>query len=225
MGGAGKVLPDEAQPINTTLVLGQLILACAITVFVLKFWIPLKFLGLFQGDYLASFALIEGLLLLAMNFRQLKKSLGFTWGAIAASTVGGLLLVLVFGLWFEFSFYEALLTAPKWARFAPLLVAFFPWLLSEELFLGAHETMSRFRRVILTLAFRSVAWAVIVAALFVLHSGQVLMFLLVLYFVLVSLLQRLAMDVVRRETHSPLAASLFGAILSAGFALAIFPLA
>jgi predicted permease len=64
-----------------------------------------------------------------------------------------------------------------------------------------------------------------VAALFFLHSGEILMVLLVLYFVLVSLLQRLAMDVVRRETQSATAAAVFGAILSAGFALAIFPLA
>ncbi|MBS1842376.1 MAG: alpha/beta fold hydrolase [Acidobacteria bacterium] len=225
LGGAGKDLADEAQPINTTRVLGQLILASTIAVVILKFWIPLKILGLFQGDYLASFALIEGVLLLAMNFPQLKKSLAFTWGALLASAIGAVLLVLVFGLWFEFSFYEAYLTAPKWERFAPVLVAFFPWLLSEELFLGAHASMSRVRRVILTLAFRSIAWAILIAALFLLHSGEVLMMLLVLYFVLVSLLQRLAMDVVRRETHSALAAALFGAILSAGFALAIFPLA
>jgi hypothetical protein len=51
------------------------------------------------------------------------------------------------------------------------------------------------------------------------------MILLVMYFVLVTLLERLAMDVVRRETQSAPAAALFGAILSAGFALAIFPLA
>jgi pimeloyl-ACP methyl ester carboxylesterase len=225
LGGAGKDLPDEAQPINTTRILGQLLLTSTIAVIVLKFWIPLKILGVFQGDYLASFALIAGLLLLAMNFQQLKNSLRFTWGALLAAAVGALLLVLVFGLWFEFSFYEALLTAPKWARFTPLFIAFFSWLLSEELFLGAHASMSRVRRVILALAFRSIAWAVIIAAFFFLHTGQVSMILLVLYFVLVSLLQRLAMDVVRRETHSPLAAALFGAILSAGFALAIFPLA
>jgi hypothetical protein len=85
--------------------------------------------------------------------------------------------------------------------------------------------MTRPRRVILTLAFRSIAWGVIVAALFLLHTGEVLMILLVVYFVLFTLLQRLAMDVVRRETQSAAAAAVFGAILSAGFALAIFPLA
>jgi pimeloyl-ACP methyl ester carboxylesterase len=225
LGSKGTNLVDDAPALNTTRILGQLVIASVVAVVILKFWVPLKVLGLFQGDYLASFALLEGLLLLAMNFAALKKALKTTWSALLASVMGGILLVLVFGLWFEYSFYEALLTWTRWARLAPLLVAFFPWLLAEELFLGAHPTMSRLRRVILALAFRSIAWAALVAAIFLLHSGEVLMILLSLYFVLLSLLQRLAMDVMRRETHSPIATAFFGAILSAGFALAIFPLA
>jgi pimeloyl-ACP methyl ester carboxylesterase len=225
VGASGKNLVDDTPAMNTTRILWQLIIASTVGVVFLKFWIPLKILGLFQGDYLSSFALIEGLLLLAMNFASLKKALSFTWGALLVAIIGAILLVLVFGLWFEYSFYEALLTWPKWARLAPLSLAFSPWLLSEELFLGAHATMSRVRRVILTLAFRSIAWAGLVGGLFFLHSGEVLMILLALYFVLVSLLQRLAMDVMRRETYSPVATAFFGAILSAGFALAIFPLA
>ena len=138
---------------------------------------------------------------------------------------GSIVLVLVFGLWFNYSFYQAFLNGPRWARIVPMILAFFPWLLAEEIFLGAHTMMTRVRRVILTLAFRSIAWGMLAAAVFLLHSGEVLMILLVLYFVLVTLLQRLAMDVVRRETQSAPAAALFGAILSAGFALAIFPLA
>lgn len=225
VGGSAKELKDEAPAISTNRILGQLIVASAIAVVVLKFWIPLKFVGVFQGDYLASFALIEGLVLLAFNARSLARAWQFTWNGIAAAAVGAILIVMLFGGWFEYSFYEAWLTAPKWARLAPVLLAFFPWLLAEEIFLGAHSSMSRLRRVVLTLAFRSIAWAAIVAALFFLHSGEILMVLLVLYFVLVSLLQRLATDVVRRETHSPTAAAVFGAILCAGFALAIFPLA
>jgi pimeloyl-ACP methyl ester carboxylesterase len=225
VGASGTGLIDDAPALNTTRILGQLVIASVVAVVILKFWVPLKVLGIFQGDYLASFALLEGFLLLAMNFAALKKALKTTWSALLASVIGAILLVLVFGLWFEYSFYEALLTWPKWARMAPLVLAFFPWLLAEELFLGAHATMSRLRRVILTLAFRSIAWACIAGALFLVHSGEVLMILLVLYFVLVSILQRLAMDVMRRETHSPVAAAFFGAILSAGFALAIFPLA
>jgi hypothetical protein len=37
------------------------------------------------------------------------------------------------------------------------------------------------------------------------------------------ILQRLGMDVVRKDTGSPMAAALFGAILLAGFCLVIFP--
>jgi len=225
VGSSGKNLVDDAPALNTTRILGQLVFASVVAVLILKFWIPLKVLKLFQGDYLASFALLQGLLLLSINFASLKKAWNIRWSALATSAMGAALLVLVFSLWFEYSFYEALLTWPKWARMAPLLVAFFPWLLAEELFLGAHATMSRLRRVILILAFRSIAWAALIGALFLMHSGEVLMILLTFYFVLVSLLQRLAIDVMRRETRSPVAAAFFGAILCAGFALAIFPLA
>jgi pimeloyl-ACP methyl ester carboxylesterase len=222
---SGKNLVDDAPALNTTRILRQLVVVSAISVVVLKFWVPLRILGIWQGDYLASFALLEGLGLLALNAQSVKKAWSLTLRTFIASAIGAFLLVLVFGLWFEFGFYEAFLTWPKWARMAPLAVAFFPWLFAEEIFLGAHATMSRVRRVILTLAFRSIGWAALVAALLVLRSGEVLMVLLVLYFVLVSILQRMAIDVVRRETHSPIAAAFFGAILSAGFALAIFPLA
>jgi hypothetical protein len=107
----------------------------------------------------------------------------------------------------------------------PLAVAYFPWMFAEEIFLGAHSSKSWIRRVIAALTYRGIVWAAMVAAVLLLHSGQILIVLLALYFVMVSVLQRLAMDVLRRETQSPTAAAIFGAILSAGFALAIFPLA
>jgi hypothetical protein len=37
------------------------------------------------------------------------------------------------------------------------------------------------------------------------------------------LLQRMGMQVVRKDTRSPLPAALFGAILLAGFCLVVFP--
>ncbi|HJZ66044.1 MAG TPA: alpha/beta fold hydrolase [Candidatus Acidoferrum sp.] len=224
-GTADSTQADGGTPISATKVLGQLLVSSALVVGILKFWVPLKFLGIFQGEYLASFALLLGALLLAWNADALKKAWKCSWKNILGVIFGGIVLVLVFGLWFSYSFYEAFLNGPRWARMLPMIVAFFPWLLAEEIFLGAHSAMSRVRRVILTLAFRSIAWGTLAAAVFLLHSGEVLMILLVAYFVLVTLLLRLAADVVRRETQSAPAAALFGAILTAGFALAIFPLA
>jgi hypothetical protein len=58
-----------------------------------------------------------------------------------------------------------------------------------------------------------------------LHSGEILFALLSSYFVVFSLLQRLACDLVRFRTQSPAATAIFGAILLAAFALAIFPVA
>jgi pimeloyl-ACP methyl ester carboxylesterase len=225
VGGTGKDRKEEAGAISTTRILGQLFVASAVAVGVLKFWVPLKIIGVFEGDYLASFALLEGAVLLVWNSGALSKAWNSSWRGILAAGIAAVIVVLLFASWFDYSFYEAWLTWPKWARMAPMILAFFPWLLAEEVFLGAHETITQARRVILTLAFRSIAWGVIVAALFLLHTGEVLMILLVVYFVLITLLQRLAMDVVRRETQSAAAAAVFGAILSAGFALAIFPLA
>src|SRR5262249_43694246 len=75
---------DDTTPISTTKVLGQLLVSSALVVGILKFWVPLKFLGLFQGDYLASFALLLGLLLLAWNASALKK----TWALSSKNFVG-----------------------------------------------------------------------------------------------------------------------------------------
>jgi hypothetical protein len=72
---------------------------------------------------------------------------------------------------------------------------------------------------------RLTAWGALLAGIFFLHSGQILLILLAPYFGLFCLLQRASMDVVGRETGSAAAAAVFGAILMAGFCLAIFPVA
>ena len=69
----------------------------------------------------------------------------------------------------------------------------------------------------------AVSWGAIVAGIFLLHSGEVLLVLLAPYFGLFCLLQRWGMNVVREVTASPAATALFGAILFAGFCLVVFP--
>ena len=58
----------------------------------------------------------------------------------------------------------------------------------------------------------------------ILHNGEILMGLLSVYMAVFNLIQRSGMDIVRTETGSAMAATLFGAILHAGFCLVIFPL-
>jgi hypothetical protein len=57
-----------------------------------------------------------------------------------------------------------------------------------------------------------------------LHSGEIFLVLLGVYFGAFCVLQRLGMQVVRKGTGCPLATALFGAILLAGFALVVFPI-
>jgi hypothetical protein len=132
---------------------------------------------------------------------------------------------MLFGAWLDVSFFEAWLTAARWLRLPFLALFLFPWVLAEEILLGPVKPFSRWRRFFLALGFRAIVWAAFIAALFVLHSGEVLLLLLGAYFAVFFILERLAAALMRRETHSAAAAAVFGAILFAGLALAIFPIA
>ncbi len=115
------------------------------------------------------------------------------------------------------------MTAARWARFAPLFLAMLPYHAAEELLLGPAPPGKRMRRLITALLLRLTAWAAIVAGIFVLHSGEVLLVLLAPSFGLFCVLQRWGMSVVREVTASPIATTVFGAILLAGFCLVVFP--
>jgi hypothetical protein len=132
---------------------------------------------------------------------------------------------LLFGAWFELTFYEAWLTAARWLRLPALFLAFLPWHFAEELLLGNPAKSQSLQRLVLALALRAIVWLSAVAAIFYLHSGQFVFVLLFGYFAAFSLLQRLAIDAVRVRTSSLSAAAVFGAILLAGFVLAILPVA
>jgi hypothetical protein len=209
---------------------------------VLSYIIPLRTLCLFEGDYFASFLLLLGVVLLALHWNalrdvfgprtstgQLTRSVTFT---LLAAAFTGLLLLFLITAWIDLTFSEAWLTASRWARFAPLLIALLPYHAAEELLLGpaapsdsaVPNTPSKgWRRLLTALAFRAVAWVALVAGVFFLHSGEVLLVLLAPSFFLFCVFQIWGMKIVREVTASPAAAALFGAILLAGFCLVVFP--
>jgi alpha-beta hydrolase superfamily lysophospholipase len=196
----------------------------ALIVGLLRFWIPLKAVGLFQGDYLASFLLGLGILLIALHARAIAKSLRHFPRDLLTGGFAGLLLLLLVTAWFNLTFYETWLTAAKWLRFPVLLFVVLPYLFAEEFLLGPAEPNQKWRRLVLSLSLRSVSWGAMMVGILLLHSGEILIGLLGGYFALFNLVQRRGMDIVREETGSPGAAALFGAILLAGFCLVIFPL-
>ena len=196
----------------------------AILIFVLlRYWSPLRSIHLFEGDYLGGFLLLLGVALLLLRWSSLREQLLFWKSGLLPAFFAGLILVLLFTAWLELSLYEAWLTPAKWLRFAFLFLAFLPYHFAEEIYLGPAAAKTAWKRFAAGLSLRAVGWAVLAFAVLYLHSGEILMVLLLPYFILLFSLQRRGMDIVQQETSSALAAAVFGAILLAGFCLVIFP--
>jgi pimeloyl-ACP methyl ester carboxylesterase len=192
-------------------------------VVLLRFWNPLRAIGLFEGDYLASFLLLLGIALLLLRWNSLRMQFHHWKTGLLGAFFGGLILVLLFTAWLELSLYEAWLTPAKWLRFPFLFLAFLSYHLAEEICLGPAADKSAWRRFAAGLSLRAIAWGALALGVLYLHSGEILMVLLLPYFVLLHVLQRRGMDIVHLETGSTLASAAFGAILLAGFCLVIFP--
>ena len=203
--------------------LAEFSVAAILIVFLLRYWNPLRSLGLFEGDYLASFLLLLGIALLLLHWNSLPEYSLLWKSGLLGALFGGLILVLLFTAWLELSLYQAWLTPAKWLRFPFLFLAFLPYHFAEEISLGPAANQNALRRFAAGLSLRAVAWAALAVGVLYLHSGEILMVLLVPYFLLIHVLQRRGMDIVHQETGSALASAVFGAILLAGFCLVIFP--
>ncbi|HXY25237.1 MAG TPA: alpha/beta fold hydrolase [Candidatus Acidoferrum sp.] len=216
--------PEVGNPVALSRTLVQFAGASIFAVILLHFWKPVPLARVFQGDYLATFLLLLGMLLLFSRWKMLAEQLPRKASGVLGALVGAIVLFLLFTAWFELSLYEAWLTFAKWARFPFLFVMLLPYHFAEEIFLGPAATRKGWRRLATGLALRLVAWLALVLGVFYLHSGEILLVLLAPYFALVMLLQRRGMDIVREETGSAAATAVFGAILLAGFCLVIFPI-
>jgi pimeloyl-ACP methyl ester carboxylesterase len=225
---AGKNRSEEMAAAGPVMSLPRLLLEFAagsvLIVFCLRFWIPLKAIGLFQGDYLTSFLLLFGALLVVGHWSNLRMVFKSFPGSLLAAGFAGVVLLLLATAWFDLTFYEAWLTGAKWMRFLFLLIVLLPYHIAEETLLGPAEGGKKWRRLALALTLRLITWGALMGGVLVLHSGEILIGLLAFYMALFNMVQRRGMDIVREETGSAPAAALFGVILLAGFCLVIFPL-
>ncbi len=225
---AGKNGSEEIAPTGAHISVPRLFLEFAagslLIVLVLRIWIPMKAIRLFQGDYLASFLLLFGALLLVVHGSRVRSALSNFPRHLLAAGFAGIVLLLIVTAWFDLTFYEAWLTGAKWARFPFLLAVSLPYHFAEETLLGPVELGKRWRRLALALTLRFISWGALMGGVLILHNGEILMGLLSMYMGVFNLIQRSGMDMVRNETGSAAATALFGAILQAGFCLVIFPL-
>jgi pimeloyl-ACP methyl ester carboxylesterase len=225
---AGKQTNEEKGVKGTSISSPRLFLEIGVgsvlIVLLLRFWIPLKAIRLFQGDYFASFLVLLGVVLIAAHWSSMRGAFTSGLRQLVAAGFAGIVLLLLATAWFDLTFYEAWLTAAKWARFPFLLAAFVPYHFAEEALLGPAERGKKWRRLARALTFRLISWGALMTGVLILDNGEILMGLLSLYMAVFNLIQRGGMDIVRTETGSATSAAIFGAILLAGFCLVIFPL-
>jgi pimeloyl-ACP methyl ester carboxylesterase len=220
------VAPEEnlgdSQVPGTLRFLAEVVAVSLAVVFLLGRFVPLRVLGLFEGDYLASFFLLAGLVLLLLHPKLAVRKLAAKPGALVGAAVGALILHLLVTGWFDLTVTSAWLTLQRWGRFPIFFLAAFVFFYAIEILLGpVSEPRKRLGIDYLAIL---LAWLVLAFGTFVLHSGQILVVLLMPYFALFFLFMRLGARLVRRRTASPTAAAIFGAILLAGFSLVLFPI-
>ncbi len=203
--------------------------AALLAVGVLNFWVPLRALRILTGDYLASFLMLTGATLLVLSREKAQAAARFDARAIAMAGTLALATLVAFGLWLNWQLTDAWPNAARWLRLVPLVLVCWPYFLAEAVALGPPEPIAdgrraKARRCLLFFALRLVLWLALVFALFALGSGQILVVLLAVFLALFAIFERLGADAIWRRTGSAAAAAGFGAILTAWFIAAVFPL-
>jgi pimeloyl-ACP methyl ester carboxylesterase len=222
-------VPFEVQHVGLLRALLEMMAASFVAVMVLRFWNPFSFIHLFNGGYFASFVFVTGLAILLARYEAARSVFfadvrdGRALRILLAAAFGAIALHLLVTGWFDATLTESWPSASRWARFPVLLLASFAYLFAEELLLCSEFRRGKFANPVLPVVLRVVAWLALVLGLLVLHSGAILLLLLSPYIFLFFVLQSAGAHVVRKQSGSPLASALFGAILLAAFCLVIFP--
>jgi pimeloyl-ACP methyl ester carboxylesterase len=194
-------------------------------VLLLRSWVPLRVLHLFEGDYLASFFLVVGLIVLLLHAKLVWGQLQVRQAAVFGALLAGFLLHLLMTGWLQLTLTGAWLTWQRWSRFPLFFLAAFLFLFALEVMAGPVEAGNQMTRFMRAFALVGVAWLALVVGVRHLHSGEILLVLLWPYFAMFFVCMGMGEQLVRRSTGSATAAALFGAILLTGFCLVLFPVA
>ncbi len=213
-----KHLPSLPQ------VLLEVVAISLAVVYLLRYWMPLRPLPLFQGNYLASFFLLTSFALLLLHPRLAYSQFSAKPGLLFSAALTAFILHFLSAGWFDLTFSYAWLTLHRWSRFPVFFLAVFLFFYALEILLGPASQMRPLRRLFLSILFLTIAWLSLAGGVLYLHSGEILLVLLAPYFVIALLLIRMGAQLVRRSSASPTAAAIFGAILFTGFCLVLFPL-
>ncbi len=223
----GHKTPEESRSKHLPalpLVLLEFIGISFAVVYLLRYWMPLRPLSLYQGNYLASFFLLTGLALLLLHPRLALSQFSARPGVLFSAALTAVVLHLLSTGWFDLTASNSWLTIHRWARLPLFFPAVFFFSYALEVLLGPASDVRPVRRLFLSVLLLTISWLALIIGVLYLHSGEILLFLLVPYFGVALLLIRMGAQLVRRCSASATAAALFGAILLTGFCLVLFPL-
>jgi hypothetical protein len=224
---AGPRLTETSAPgPSQTLAIVEQAVCALISVLIFTVVVPLRFVRLYDGDYLASLLLLSGSFLLALNWKYAKGNepsrLGYR---LIAASAAGIAVVLCAGAWINWQLGDLWMNQSRWLRFAELLPVAWIFSFAEEVILGPVRTgRYRVRRFAVFLAMRLELWLACVLAYYMLGSGQALIGIIGPGLASFSIVQRLATDALRLRLGSATAAAAFSAILAAWLIAAVFPL-
>jgi pimeloyl-ACP methyl ester carboxylesterase len=214
--------PSSAKVPGTIRFLGEIVAASFLAFYALRESIPLRAIGLFEGGYLASFFLLVGLFLILAHPRLALSKFRAQPATVAVAALAAFILHLLVTGWFDLTVTGAWLTWQRWTRFPVFFLSAFLFCYGMEILLG--PVLEPRKRLGIDLLATLLAWLVLVFGALYLHSGQILVVLLMPYFALFFFFARMGARLVRQRTASATATAVFGAILLAGFCLVLFPL-
>lgn len=223
VGEKPVVETTEAKPIAIWRMLLEITVVSFVVVALLRSWIPLRAVHLFEGDYLGSFFLLSGLILIALHGKKALGAFPTKWKILLGTAFSALVLFLLISGWLQLTITGSWLTLERWERFPLFFIASWVFLYAFEIMLGKVPEGTGRRRLMLSLGLLCVVWLALTFGVVGLHSGAILLVLLAPYFLVLFLLMRTGAQLVRRNSGSALAAAVFSAILMTGFCLVIFP--
>jgi pimeloyl-ACP methyl ester carboxylesterase len=222
MGEPSTAVLETAQAVSPLRGTAEVLLFSIVAVQILRYGQPLRILHLYEGDYVASFFLIVGLALILLHLKAARDGLRTRLKLVLGAAVAGILIHFLLTAWFELTVTGAWLNWQRWARFPLFVVAAFLYLYGIELLAGPVQ--NAYKRYAFWFLLLVLAWLPIVFGVLYLRTGEILPVILSPFFAIQALLVGLGIQLVRRESGSPTAAAVFGAILLAGFCLVLFPL-
>lgn len=213
----------ENKPVTAWRAVLEIAAASLAIVGLLHYGAPLRMLHLFEGDYLASFLLLAGLLLISLHGKTAVRMYATKWTLVAGAGFAALVLHLLITGWLQLTIMGSWLTLARWERFPLFFLAAFVFLYALEVLLGRVVEGGERKRLLLSLGLLCLAWLALTFGVIELRSGEILLVLLAPFFLVLFTLLRLGAQLVRKQSGSALAAAVFGAILLAGFCLVVFP--